>query len=414
MERLRRARRSLEGLSVGDALGSLATVGDRGVPAGPWPYTDDTAMALALVEALEEQGSIDPDDLFMRFARRYHAQPHRGYGMGMMLLFDQVRKGTPRAQAVGELFGEGSFGNGAAMRVGPLGAYFAEDYDQVVQQARASALATHAHPEGSAGAIAIAVVAAAAVRGEKDLIGTALKYTPPGPTREGIERALLPWTSPQQAASQLGNGQQVTCQDTVPFCLWCISNYRHSYVECFWATLAGQGDRDTNCAITGSVVSLMTNDLPPEWVASREPLSLVTEIDNTRPRQIAEQWVTAYNHHNSEAATALYDARVKNFQLPWGKTVEGQEAMRQTYRRIFAAFPDIHVEIETLLEDGPMAVVEWRFRGTMLGEFAGHPPNQRGFDMRGCEIFEVQDGKIVSQRGYWDKATMFQQLQLEL
>lgn len=406
MEPLQRAWRSLEGLSVGDALGSLATVGDRGVPAGPWPYTDDTAMALALVEALQERGSIDIEDLFQRFALSYEAQPHRGYGMGMMLLFDQVRQGTPRAQAAGELFGEGSFGNGAAMRVGPLGAYFAEDYDRVVEQARASALTTHAHPEGVAGAIAIAVAAAAAVRGEPDLIGTVLKYTPPGPTRDGIERARRPWTSPQEAARELGNGQQVTSQDTVPFCLWCISNYRHSYVECFWATLAGQGDRDTNCAITGSVVALMTSDLPPEWVAAREPLSART------PRDIARQWAAAYNRHDAQAAAALYDAQVKNFQLPWGKIVEGHEAMRQTYVRIFAAFPDIQVDILELLEDGPRAVVEWRFRGTMLGEFAGHPPNQRSFDMRGCEVFEVRDGKIVSQRGYWDKATMFSQLQL--
>ena len=84
---------------------------------------------------------------------------------------------------------------------------------------------------------------------------------------------------------------------------------------------------------------------------------------------------------------------MSNFQLPWGKTVEGKEAMRQTYLRIFAAFPDIQVDIERLSEDGPRVAVEWRFRGTMLGEFAGHPPNHRTFDMRGCEVFEVKDGK---------------------
>jgi ADP-ribosylglycohydrolase len=34
--------------------------------------------------------------------------------------------------------GQGSFGNGAAMRVAPLGAYFADDLAQVVAQARLS------------------------------------------------------------------------------------------------------------------------------------------------------------------------------------------------------------------------------------------------------------------------------------
>ena len=56
--------------------------------------------------------------------------------------------------------GEGSFGNGAAMRVAPLGAYFADELDAVVEQASFSAEVTHSHPEGIAGAIAVAVAAA--------------------------------------------------------------------------------------------------------------------------------------------------------------------------------------------------------------------------------------------------------------
>lgn len=268
-----RARRSLDGLSVGDALGSLAIVRGRQVPPAPWPYTDDTAMACSVVEALRESGTLDPEDLFARFARRYHQDPHRGYGAGMLLLFHQVRAGQPRAAAVGELFAGGSYGNGAAMRVAPVGAWCAEDYALVVAQARASAVATHTHPEGIAGAVAVAVAAAAAVRGEADLFGPVLEHTPPGLTRDGLVRARgLKASSPEEAAAVLGSGQQVTAQDTVPFCLWCAARYRESYVECFWSTLAGGGDRDTTCAITGGIVALSAGDLPEEWVARREGL----------------------------------------------------------------------------------------------------------------------------------------------
>lgn len=271
-ERLARARRSLEGLSVGDALGALARGADRQLPPGPCPYTDDTAMACSIVEALEQRGFLDPDDLFQRFAARYQADPGRGYGPGMIMLFHQVRRGMPWETAVRDLFGSGSFGNGAAMRVAPVGAYFAEDYEQVVAQARASARTTHVHPEGIAGAVAVALAAAAAVRGETDLFAPVLQHTPPGLTRDGLERARRLEASPEEAARELGNGQQVTSQDTVPFCLWCASRYRDSYVECFWSTLSGQGDRDTNCAITGSIVALSADDLPEEWRARRESL----------------------------------------------------------------------------------------------------------------------------------------------
>jgi ADP-ribosylglycohydrolase len=71
--------------------------------------------------------------------------------------------------------GMGSWGNGAAMRVAPLGAWFAEDLDTVVAEAIRSAQVTHAHPEAAAGAVAVAVAAALSVRGAAgtDLIDAA-------------------------------------------------------------------------------------------------------------------------------------------------------------------------------------------------------------------------------------------------
>lgn len=137
-------------------------------------------------------------------------------------------------------------------------------------------------------------------------------------------------------------------------------------------------------------------------------------IASQSPKNIAMMWAAAYNSHDPDAAAALYDANVTNVQMPWEKPVHGREAMRATYVKVFKAFPDIHVEIENVLEDGQWIVVEWRFSGTMRGEFAGHPPNNSQFTMRGCELFRIMDGKIHSQHGYWDKATMFAQLNIKL
>jgi steroid delta-isomerase-like uncharacterized protein len=140
----------------------------------------------------------------------------------------------------------------------------------------------------------------------------------------------------------------------------------------------------------------------------------VAIMSGQTPKQIAMRWVAAYNSHNPDAAAALYDDNVTNVQLPWGKPVQGREAMRATYLKVFQAFPNICVEVENLLEDGSWVVVEWRFSGTMRGEFAGHLPNNCTFNMRGCELFQIVDGKILVQHGYWDKATMFDQLKMSL
>lgn len=131
------------------------------------------------------------------------------------------------------------------------------------------------------------------------------------------------------------------------------------------------------------------------------------------PKQVALKWVAAYNSHNADDAAALYDVNVTNVQMPYGKPVQGREAMHATYVKVFQAFPDIHVQVENLVENDQWVAVEWMFSGTMKGEFAGHPPNNSHFTIRGCELFQVMDGKIHVQRGYWDKATMFSQLNIQ-
>ena len=134
---------------------------------------------------------------------------------------------------------------------------------------------------------------------------------------------------------------------------------------------------------------------------------------NQSPRQIALKWIDAYNNHNPDTAASLYDENVTNIQFPWGKSLQGRDAMKLTYENVFRAFPDIRIEAENIIENGLWVVVEWNFSGIMKGEFAGHAPNGNKFSMHGCEIFQIVNGKIFIQHGYWDKNTMFSQLKLD-
>jgi len=177
--------------------------------------------------------------------------------------------------------GSGSFGNGAAMRVAPLGAFFADDLDDLVEAAARSARVTHAHPEGVAGAIAVALAAALAYRGSltgklgpKALFSAVLERTPESVTRARIEEAsrLAPTTSIPDAAYLLGSGDQVSAQDTVPFVLWSAAHHLGNYEAAFWATVEGLGDRDTTAAMVGGIVALSSRSVPSSWIAAREPL----------------------------------------------------------------------------------------------------------------------------------------------
>src|SRR5436853_7048007 len=101
-----RAELCLEGLSVGVAFGetnfayapeTIRRIEDRRItPRRPWRWTDDTAMALSIVDTHAAHGRIDADDLARRFAARHAAQPVRGYGAGPHRILDQTHDGMPR------------------------------------------------------------------------------------------------------------------------------------------------------------------------------------------------------------------------------------------------------------------------------------------------------------------------------
>ena len=130
---------------------------------GPWFHTDDTEMALSIVDTLKLYGHIHQDELARRFAWRFEREPDRGYGSMTRKQLGEINRGGDWRQGAATAFGgQGSMGNGGAMRVAPLGAYFADDLSRVVEQARASSLVTHTHPEGVTGTIAIAIAAAKA------------------------------------------------------------------------------------------------------------------------------------------------------------------------------------------------------------------------------------------------------------
>jgi ADP-ribosylglycohydrolase len=289
--RMQRALRSLEGLAIGDALGEMlsyrhaeaAAILQQRLPPAPWFHTDDTEMALAIVEVLKVHGHVDQEALARRFAWRFERDPDRGYGSMTRAQLNDVLRGAKWQDAARNPFsGQGSMGNGAAMRVAPLGAYFADDFARVAEQARASAEVTHTHPEGVAGAVAVAIAAASAARARAgewnrdELFAAVLEFTPESQVRCGLVLASqTPASVPvNDVARTLGNGFRVTAPDTVPFAIWCAAQLLPNYAEAVISTITTGGDCDTNAAIVGGIMaaSWAHATIPEDWKASYERL----------------------------------------------------------------------------------------------------------------------------------------------
>jgi ADP-ribosylglycohydrolase len=289
-ERMARVALALDGLSVGDALGewffhpaAAILLQERAVPEPFWFYTDDTEMALAIADVLGRCGHVDQEELAAGFGERYRRNPRRGYGATAHEILAAIGAGKSwRTAAPSAFHGEGSMGNGAAMRVAPVGAYFADDYAEAARQAALSAEVTHAHPEGIACAMAVAVAAAWAWRRGRDqepagtMFDRVLGLTPPGATRDGIERAraVSAESTIAAAVAELGNGRRVVAADTAPFALWSAARHLDDYQEAIWNTIAAGGDIDTNCAIVGGIVALNVGraGIPRPWLEAREEL----------------------------------------------------------------------------------------------------------------------------------------------
>jgi len=288
-ERLARAALALEGLSIGDAFGERyfcsaadALIAARTLAHPPWHYTDDTQMALSVVSVLRQHGEIDQDALATNFS--VHYEEDRGYGDAMNRLVPMIYlSGMWRMMAPRLFGGEGSLGNGAAMRAAPVGGFFADDLSQAAEQAALSAEVTHAHPEGIAGAVAVAVAAALAARlhgaGQvscTEFLASVLPLVPKGAVADGLRvaQSLESDASPQATARFLGSGYNATAPDTVPYAVWCAGANLGNYEESLWKTASGLGDIDTTCAIVGGIVALSAGatGVPKSWAAAREPL----------------------------------------------------------------------------------------------------------------------------------------------
>ena len=105
----------------------------------------------------------------------------------------------------------------------------------------------------------------------------------------------------------------------------------------------------------------------------------------------------------------LADDFVEHEELPPG-IPPGKGAPKALMSMMHDAFPDFHVTVEEMLEDGDKVITRARFSGTHQGEFMGIPATGKTFDIAVIDIVEFRDGKGVAHWGVMDMAAMMQQL----
>lgn len=270
----------LLGLAVGDALGGLF---EAQTPEGlaerfssverlfAYPqeelwYTDDTQMTIGVCEALLEDYEIIEETLCKMFVTNY--LPPRGYGMGARAVLDAMEAGRDYRLEAENYFPGGSYGNGAAMRVAPIGLFFRKNYQRLWEQARLSALPTHLHPLGIEGAqllaLAIAIVCEMESFDRVRYFAELLKACESNEYRSKIRQA----SQVQTAADLTALGNQIQALHSVPTCIASFALTPESFEYAVGNIILLGGDTDTLATMTGAISGayLGVDRVPPRLV----------------------------------------------------------------------------------------------------------------------------------------------------
>ena len=272
------------GGAIGDAIGELAVVHSNEKSLNDWlgegdtlRYTDDTATSIAMAEAIIEVHGVDQNALGKALQRNYVREPWRGYSSSTPTIFAKVKRHEiPFCDAAAQLYdGKGSLGNGAAMRIAPLGLLY-RNSESLRELAESSARVTHTHAIGidSACVIAWTLGRLTNLKPEEpfplnSFCTGIIKFAKTKEIRSKITTAiqlLADNAEPTEAASELRLSQRA--DETIPFAIYCFLKYRKSFQKCLYSAILNGGDKDTLGSITGSMSGayLGKKAISEEWL----------------------------------------------------------------------------------------------------------------------------------------------------
>ena len=197
-------------------------------------FTDDTVMTVAVAHAILE--GIDYAAALKSFGRRY---PDAGYGGSFMRwIFEDA------------VLPYNSWGNGAAMRVSPIGMAF-DSVARVLREAQLSAEVSHNHPEGIKGAQATALAVFLARSGATK---ETIRHEITGRFGYDLNRTV--------ADVRPRYGFDVSCQGSVPEALIAFLDSR-DYEDTVRKAVSLGGDSDTLACIAGGIAEAFYREIPP-------------------------------------------------------------------------------------------------------------------------------------------------------
>jgi steroid delta-isomerase-like uncharacterized protein len=128
--------------------------------------------------------------------------------------------------------------------------------------------------------------------------------------------------------------------------------------------------------------------------------------------QVVRAAFEALGRRDADAMHGYYSPDVVEDVVPIG-VFRGPDEVVDFFKQVLAAIPDLETSVSRLVPGEREVAVEWRMTGTFSGApFRGIDPTGRRIELRGLDLFEVEDGLIVGNTGYYDGAEFARQVGL--
>jgi len=237
-------------------------------------YTDDTHMMIGIAESLIRIGGFDGKDMTYTFIENYNLEPLRGYGPGPPHIFRLIRAGAAWNEAAQGLYHGGSYGNGSAMRIAPIGVFYYDKPAMLREIAYKSSQITHAHQLGKEGAAlqAYAIALATdleplAVFPQGDFLAKLINFaqSPVYKAKLNMIEALLNQPDKGKIIIELGNS--IEAFNSVPTAIYSFLSQPQSFAQAVLYAISLGGDTDTIGAMTGAISGayLGFDSIPSRW-----------------------------------------------------------------------------------------------------------------------------------------------------
>jgi steroid delta-isomerase-like uncharacterized protein len=141
------------------------------------------------------------------------------------------------------------------------------------------------------------------------------------------------------------------------------------------------------------------------------PQAKIAEAPKTRTRrppkrkqneELIRRFFDGVSRRDLHAMAECWSDEVVEDVVPT-RVFRGKREVRDNFGRLFAAVPDLETTVSRVVADERHAVVEWRMRGTFDGaSFEGIEPTGRPVELRGVDLFEIEEGAVKASSVYYD------------